>query len=287
MAAQNIPTHSLPDLSPLDFKIELINHVSRYNPLQVHRHDYFEIFVFEEASGSHLIDFEELPIRSRQIHFVTPGQVHQIRRSPASQGLVMLFSEAFYHFNRERSDFLFQLPFFYNKTGSPVIELPPDEFADCSQIIGNMLSVFSSKSSQKKSMLQSYLNIFLCHCLDCFERQLPASPPKSAGLALFQQFQTALEKNFRSGHEVADYAKQLAVSPRQLNDFSKKFAGISAVELIHRRLALEAKRLLFYTEANVSEIGFELGFEDPAHFSRFVRKCTGRAPSEWRKKEGV
>ncbi len=288
MQLHDIPTHPLQqDFSPLHFKIERVNHVNRYNPLRVHRHDYFEIFVFEEGGGHHLIDFEKVPILPRQIHFVTPGQVHQIHRTPDSRGFVLLFSEEFYHLNRERSDFLFLLPFFYHKTGDPTVVLSPDEFRDCLQIVNNMMAVFEGKSSQKKSVLQSYLNILLCNCLENYERQQPGSGQKSPARALYQQFQIAVEKNFRTVHEVAVYGDLLAASPRQINDLCKKYAGISAVEFIHRRLALEAKRLLFYSESNVSEIGFELGFDDPAHFSRFVRKNTGRAPSEWRKQDGA
>ncbi len=285
MQTQNIPTHLLQDLSPLQFKIERVSHVNRYNPLRVHRHDYFEIFMFEEGGGHHLVDFEKVPIQPRQVHFVTPGQVHQMHRSKDSRGFVLLFSEEFYHFNRERNDFLFQLPFFYQKTGEPTILLSVKEFADCLQLVENMMAVFASNSSQKKSVLQSYLNIFLCQCLDSYERQRPVPVQKSPGLTLFQQFQIAVEKNFRSLHEVAGFGDLLATTPRQINECCKKYSGSSAVEFIHRRLALEAKRLLFYTDANIGEIGFELGFEDPTHFSRFVRKCTGRAPSEWRKHE--
>ncbi len=285
MQTPSIPTHPLQELSPLHFKIERVNHVNHYNPLRVHRHDYFEIFVFEQGGGYHLVDFEQVPIYSRQIHFVTPGQVHQMHRAPDSQGFVMLFSEEFYHFNRERSDFLFLLPFFYDKTGAPSIVLSADEFKECLHVVEQMMAVFNSKSSQKKSVLQSYLNIFLCNCLDSYERQRPISTQKTPGLTLFQQFKIAVEKNFRSIHEVAAYGDLLLTNPRQLNASCKKYSGNSAVEFIHHRLALEAKRLLFYAESNISEIGFELGFEDPTHFSRFVRKSTGRTPSEWRKQE--
>lgn len=285
MQTQNIPSHPLQELSPLHFKIERVSHVNHYNPLRVHRHDYFEIFVFEDGGGYHLVDFEQVPILSRQIHFVTPGQVHQILRAPDSSGFVLLFSEEFYHFNRERSDFLFRLPFFYDKTQDPTIVLSADDFRDCLQIVDKMMTVFTSKSSQQKSVLQSYLNILLCNCLDSYERQSTVHTQKTPGLALFQQFKIAVEKNFRAIHEVTAYGDMLLASPRQLNEYCKKYAGSSAVEFIHHRLALEAKRLLFYTAANISEIGYDLGFEDPAHFSRFVRKCTGRAPSEWRKQE--
>lgn len=283
MKKQDIPTHLLQDLHPLEFKVERIDHVNRYNPFHVHRHDYFEVFVFVEGGGFHLIDFEQLPILCGQVHFVRPGQVHQVQRAPGSSGFVLLFSEDFYHSNRERSDFLFQRPFFSQKTENAALALAPEELLECTQTIGHMMGVYEGKSRQKKSILQSYLHIFLCHCLDCFERQAPATASHPSGLSIFQRFQVAVEKNFASVHEVMDYAQKLSVSPRQINELCQKHAGRSAVEFIHRRIALEAKRLLCYSEASISEIGFHLGFEDPAHFSRFVKKCTGHPPSEWRK----
>jgi AraC family transcriptional regulator, transcriptional activator of pobA len=45
---------------------------------------------------------------------------------------------------------------------------------------------------------------------------------------------------------------------------------------------LEAKRQLAYSQRSVKEICYELGFEDPAYFSRFFRNHTGYAPHDFR-----
>jgi AraC-like DNA-binding protein len=283
---QQIPTHNLQDANPLEFSIERLNHVNQYNPAKVHRHDYFEIFLFESGSGQHLLDFEPSPIRPHQIHFVSPGQVHQIRRSTDSTGYVLLFSEAFYYFNRERNDFLLNLPFFYQKTVNGVVELPEQEFGKCLELVLQMNQIFNGRNAHKKSMLQSYLNIFLCQCLEFVDMKKELQQPNSTSRRLFHQFQDLLEKEYKSIHEVADYAGKLHVAPRQLNEVTQKHAGVSAVEFIHRRKALEAKRLLVFSPSNISEIGFALGFEDPSHFSRFVKKNTGKTPTQWRDKNG-
>lgn len=52
------------------------------------------------------------------------------------------------------------------------------------------------------------------------------------------------------------------------------------MDLIHRRLALEAHRLLRYTNATATQVAAELGFEDPSYFSRFYQRVTGRRPSQ-------
>jgi len=46
---------------------------------------------------------------------------------------------------------------------------------------------------------------------------------------------------------------------------------------------LESKRLILYTDKPAGEIGFELGFEEPAHFSRFFKKMAGITVSDFRK----
>ena len=52
--------------------------------------------------------------------------------------------------------------------------------------------------------------------------------------------------------------------------------------MVHDRLVLEAKRQLAFSNRNVKEICYELGFEDPAYFSRFFRNHTGTSPHEFR-----
>ena len=41
------------------------------------------------------------------------------------------------------------------------------------------------------------------------------------------------------------------------------------------RILLEAKRYLHYTDKSAKEIAYELGFENPAHFSRFFKANAG------------
>ena len=72
------------------------------------------------------------------------------------------------------------------------------------------------------------------------------------------------------------------MSAQRLNQACKARTGKTASELLHERLIVEAKRCLIYMDLNVAEIGYELGFEDPAYFSRVFRKETGEAPADFR-----
>ena len=51
----------------------------------------------------------------------------------------------------------------------------------------------------------------------------------------------------------------------------------------HQQQVTEAKRSLVYTGMSINEIAYELGFKDPAYFSRFFSKMTGQQASQFRK----
>ena len=72
------------------------------------------------------------------------------------------------------------------------------------------------------------------------------------------------------------------MTPARLNAACKRAVGVTAGRVIRQRLLLEAKRSLIYTSMTANEIAYDLGFADPAYFSRFFRQHTGRTPSAFR-----
>ena len=58
--------------------------------------------------------------------------------------------------------------------------------------------------------------------------------------------------------------------------------GLTAKEYVQNRIILEAKREAYFTDRTGKEVAYYLGFEDPAHFSKFFKNCTGISFSEFR-----
>lgn len=78
-------------------------------------------------------------------------------------------------------------------------------------------------------------------------------------------------------------ADKLFLSPRYLSDLLKQETGKTALELIHLSLVSEAKNLLRLGGKGVSEIAYELGFENASYFTRLFKKQSGMTPLEFRK----
>jgi AraC family transcriptional regulator, transcriptional activator of pobA len=99
-----------------------------------------------------------------------------------------------------------------------------------------------------------------------------------------RRFRDLIESQFLKHWPVARYARQLGLSETSLNRLCRRLAGVTAFDLIQQRLGLEARRRLVYAANSVSRIAGELGFKDPAYFSRFFRRHSGVSPNEFRRR---
>lgn len=95
----------------------------------------------------------------------------------------------------------------------------------------------------------------------------------------------AIDRHYREDMPVSGYVDLLATTPHLLDKAARETFGQSVKDMLMERRLLEAKRLLMFTIRPVEDIGLEIGFQDPAYFSRFFRKRTGHAPAAWRKQQ--
>ncbi len=99
---------------------------------------------------------------------------------------------------------------------------------------------------------------------------------------LVSRFERLLERRFRTDHAVAAYAGALGVSADHLSATIRRHRGVSAKTLIDRRVFAEAVRLVAAASRPIADIGASLGFDEPAHFSRFFARMSGGPPRRFR-----
>ena len=97
-------------------------------------------------------------------------------------------------------------------------------------------------------------------------------------------FQLLVDRQFRHTRRVANYASAIGISHTHLNRICRQMFGASAQQVIERRVALEARRQLQFSTLSIKQIGAELGYDDPAYFTRIVTRLLGMAPSAFRRR---
>ncbi|BDU40884.1 4-hydroxyphenylacetate catabolism regulatory protein HpaA [Vibrio nigripulchritudo] len=102
---------------------------------------------------------------------------------------------------------------------------------------------------------------------------------------IFHQFHQLIEANFVKHWTLSRYATELCVTESRLNSICQRVSSKSAKRLVNERVLQESKRLIGLTQKPITQIGYELGFQDPAYFARFFRRMSGVTASNYRESQ--
>ncbi|MCX6284972.1 MAG: helix-turn-helix transcriptional regulator [Bacteroidetes bacterium] len=248
-----------------------------------HRHNYYSVIWPFSGSGRHVIDFREYPILPHHIFFVSPTQVHQIISTPDITGLVILFTPEFLMKNSIREDFISNLRLFRDSSDTPALPFSDPRLQNILFFADRIKEAYASEQEMKYETIGAYLKLFLIECnAHCSLFPDTNTQNIEVGKSMVQRFKNLVETRFHQWHQVKEYAGALHVSPNYLNEVIKTNIGISAKDFISNRLLLEAKRTTIFTGKSGKEIAFELGFDDPSHFSKFFKSGTGQSLMEFK-----
>jgi len=78
-------------------------------------------------------------------------------------------------------------------------------------------------------------------------------------------------------------SEQLNVSAGYLSDMLRSLTGQNGQQHIHNHLIEKAKERLSTSDASISEIAYELGFEHPPSFSKLFKLKTNVSPLDFRR----
>lgn len=252
-------------------------------PDRPHRHDYFTILLIEQAKGKHIIDFKEYQLFNHCLYFIYPGQVHQVMATKKPTGWVINFSKLFLVQNNISDQMINDL-YLFNKHGeTPPLPVNEKDFQNYKDIIRQISQYSELDLDYKNEALGALLKLILIHSNTHCSMHKEKNPQSiEAGNQLVREFKRLIDEHYKELHKVSDYAGLLSVTSDYLNKSVKALTGKSAKEYILDRILLEAKRVLLFTELSNKELAFELGFEEPAHFSNFFKKYNGLSPLDFR-----
>ena len=252
-----------------------------YDASSPHRHNYFEIIFFDVTGGYHEIDFVSYPIEKNTLHFVSPEQVHVLRRSKNVTGYVISFTSEFLLHGLIRDD---QFPFFKNAYSSTVVKIDtPTNEKRIKELIKQIETEFSSPNTDRSEALYAVLSMLLITSRRMYVGDEFSGKPSGIKSEATRRFKALVNDHFLQHKSVTHYAKLLNITAGHLNDTIHKDIGKTASEIIHERVILEAKRLLYHSPKSVKEIAGHLHYEDPSYFTRFFKTHTGLTPEEFRK----
>lgn len=268
-------------LNPTEFEILRFEEMEEPQVDDFHKHTFYEILWFEEGESRQIIDDREYHIKPQTLFFISPGQVHCFEEWQPLKGGSILFTEDFFLFNRQNKDLLFELRFLDNLYDAPFWQSDPEQFLETKHFIDLIINE-KKREAYSSAIAQSLLHVLLAQIQRCMDAQRPAAAPKRS-VVRYKQFKQLLDLHFREPLTAKDYAEKMFITQHQLNLVAKQVTGKTTSELIRSRNILEAKRLLSFSDASVSEVSERLSFYDLSYFAKVFKTETGMSPLAFKK----
>ncbi|MBK9272322.1 MAG: AraC family transcriptional regulator [Saprospiraceae bacterium] len=166
-----------------------------------------------------------------------------------------------------------------------IINLSQIESELIQSAFAQILDEYKRFSAEKNFLLCNLILILLYRVREIYRihvREISKNYSRKEQLA--NSFKLLVEKQFVELRTVQQYADLMHISAKHLSEVVRETFGRPPLQMIHDILLLEAKVQLGSTDRSVSEIAYELKFDDPSHFTHFIKRKTGLSPQDFRKK---
>ncbi|MBL7925091.1 MAG: helix-turn-helix domain-containing protein [Bacteroidia bacterium] len=247
-------------------------------PDEPHHHDFEELIIGMEGRLEHFIDFKATTMDAPFVSFVTKGKVHRVipkLNNGRCRMWVLRFKTEFI------PETAFQLYSLYHDDATLKIQE-----GSCFKRLVTLCELIDAEMQQEIPDL-SVVRHLLSALFTMIESERRKSETTDSGLnkthnTTFKNFLKILEENYHRPEGVDFYAEKLFMSSRNLNNICHQIMQLSVTEIIEARKLIEAKNQLIHTDKSISEIGFDLGYNEKAYFTSVFRKKSGQTPSDFR-----
>lgn len=246
--------------------------------IKPHRHaELFQLLYVQRGRAQVQIEGQRSEIHEAAIQVVPPLTVHGFRFSADIQGHVLTFGTALVADLEQR-------------LGAPLAVLMSvgcyplgKDRIRLHGLIDTLQQEYQGHAPGRAAMLQALLTALMVWIS---RRQQLGQAPRNRDerdRQLLSRYLRLVEAHYREHLSVEDFAAKLGISSLRLNQLCRDLAGQTALQVVHQRLLLEARRNLVYTRMSIGQLSDRLGFTDPTYFARFFKRLSGQTPNGFRR----
>jgi AraC family transcriptional activator of pobA len=247
---------------------------------QVDTSDYFFIIGVLGSSFQYIYDEEQHTIYNNRALYLAPNKIFKFVNPSDKENLVLVFSSDFYERSLVDAQMLNSELFFRSEPYVALVPIPIEEmYEDVSEKINFHIK---NQTGLEGVVVHNVIEMLITDGLT----ELRTSPFKAvedpASLNIMNKFRVLLQKYYKTEKQTNFYAEKLNITPKQFSRITEKITGKKAKQLIIDKTIQESLRLLNHSMLTISEISWELGFENESNFSLFFKKHYGIPPSQYR-----
>ncbi|MBL6445081.1 helix-turn-helix domain-containing protein [Fulvivirga sp. 29W222] len=247
-----------------------------------HRHNFFELLFIEFGTGTHILNTNEHQYKSNDVYFLTPGDIHSFRTIEPTRFHCLRFLPGFFSGVGEVSE-LEKLFYYHNRTqGCLTLESSDQAFFE--SLILKVVSEAAQHKKRHNELIRHLMSSILQLILRSVTVKKGINSGKNTEDLRVDNILSYIRANITNPHLLKKriIAERFSVSVNYIGEYVKKHLNVSLREYIEECKMQIIKKRLTQGNRTFSEIGSDLGFIDSSHFNRFIRRNTGKSPSEFR-----
>jgi len=246
------------------------------------KQDLYKIIWAKDGEAEFLVDGYKIELKKHQIIFCTPLNVLEIELGQRGM-MSFVFNREFYCIRDHDKEVSCNGFLFFGSSQPIVVSLTKKEQESFKMLYYFFREEFVIEDHIQGEMLRVLLKRLLIKSTRLIRKNISQPDLANDKMDVIRRFNILVEKHFREKHLVADYANMLNISPKTISNLFKKYSKKTALTYINERVLLEAKRLLLFSDKTSTEIAYELGYKEPAHFSKFFKNQLGSSPIKFKK----
>jgi len=145
-----------------------------------------------------------------------------------------------------------------------------------------LLGEVHAKSERFAECFYAYLKAFYLYIHDRIFSQKADEVALDVEYELFTRVCQYIHANMNHRLSTRDICAHFGLNEQYVCRMFHKYSGSTVLQEINHARTMEAVRLLRQADRKVSDIAFELGFEDPYYFTRVFTSLTGMSPKMFR-----
>lgn len=251
-----------------------------------HTHTHYEIYYFHGGKANYLIN--------DRIYVLEPGDLilmHGLTLHKAHVDPEAPYHRTTLHFDPYYFNQYIQPPFAedllapFRKLQNVRLQLRGDDKQEIEQSLAKMEALYKRSTPQAFQRFQALFLDLMLQIRELCEQPLLTIPifPSSKERHV-QSVISDLETHYSEEITLEHLQARLHLSKYYLAKTFKEVTGMTIFQFLMHRRIYEAKLKLIRSSGSITEIGYEVGFKHPSHFSRTFKEHTELTPEQYRKK---
>jgi AraC family L-rhamnose operon transcriptional activator RhaR len=261
-----------------------IHKTDRIVAVDKHDHDFFEIVYVTDGSGTCNIGDKKICFKSHQFIFTpeyTPHSFESRKGGKHRQVSIALHKEMFQYVNIKGFDPEVVIDKIRNLR-QYTIEIPAENVKDVEELIESVYQEFQIK---RKNWI-SVICMQMVHLVALTGRFLETNGHSTKRNIMLdprvQMAHSRFETQYHSTSCFRDILSSLKINQRYFIRIFKKEIGLPPLKYLNHIRIEKACELLLYTNDDIVQIAYDVGYGDLTHFNRLFKKLIGMSPTQFR-----